>query len=335
MNASIALNFTIRPATARYLMLGLALAAAMPSRAAERVELDGVAFPSAVLADERAAGSDTAGRLGLQASQLAPVRSKRYANGTVVTRYQQFHQGVPIWGDAVIEHRHPSKLMTDLDGALLRGLDADLPSVAPALSATQILAVARAAAAVTQTTENDSAVLYVTLNADQQAALTYLVSFNVINAEQPSRPTMLIDAHSGAVLEQWEGLTHFEAGGPGGNQKTGQYEYSSDTDPLIVTENCTMQSENVIAIDLASGVSGTTPFQFECPRNTYQEINGAYSPINDAYFFAATVFAMYSDYLNVRPIKQTLQMRVHYGRNYENAFWNGSSMSFGDGADHF
>ena len=37
----------------------------------------------------------------------------------------------------------------------------------------------------------------------------------------------------------------------------------------------------------------------------------------------------------MRPIRQTLLMKVHYGRNYENAFWDGSAMHFGDGATTF
>ena len=44
---------------------------------------------------------------------------------------------------------------------------------------------------------------------------------------------------------------------------------------------------------------------------------------------------MYSDWLNTAPLTFQLQMRVHYGRNYQNAFWNGTSMTFGDGAGTF
>jgi vibriolysin len=39
---------------------------------------------------------------------------------------------------------------------------------------------------------------------------------------------VIVDANSGKVLKQWEGLTHALVGtGPGGNAKTGQYEYGS------------------------------------------------------------------------------------------------------------
>ncbi|MCV5736521.1 M4 family metallopeptidase, partial [Escherichia coli] len=47
------------------------------------------------------------------------------------------------------------------------------------------------------------------------------------------------------------------------------------------------------------------------------------------------VYDMYKDWLNTAPLTFQLQMRVHYRKRYENAFWNGSSMTFGDGASYF
>lgn len=44
---------------------------------------------------------------------------------------------------------------------------------------------------------------------------------------------------------------------------------------------------------------------------------------------------MYRNWYNTAPLSFKLKMRVHYGRNYENAFWDGSQMTFGDGATTF
>ena len=44
---------------------------------------------------------------------------------------------------------------------------------------------------------------------------------------------------------------------------------------------------------------------------------------------------MYGAYLGVAPLTFQLTMRVHYSNNYENAFWDGASMTFGDGATTF
>jgi Zn-dependent metalloprotease len=325
-NMEQALHYVARP-----ILLSVLIAAACSTMAAERVDLD----RNPPQARTSLTGqTSTYELLGLTADELKPLRSKTYANGKVVTRHQQFHQGVPIWDEGVVEHRIPGQAQPLISGSMLRNLANDLPSVQPVYSASDILTQAKTRARATAT-ENDQVNLYIKLNDKSVAQLVYVVSFVDSKAAQPSRPFFMIDANNGAVLKQWEGITHANATGPGGNLKTGQYEYGTDYGFLTVDANCAMKTPDVITVDLQNGSTSTTPYQFTCPRNTYKAVNGAFSPLNDAHYFGIGVFNMYRDYLNLRPISQTLLMRVHYNTNYENAFWNGSSMNFGDGATRF
>ena len=76
--------------------------------------------------------------------------------------------------------------------------------------------------------------------------------------------------------------------GPGGNTKTGLYEYGIDYPEFQIAEvlsNCTMETPNVKTINLNHGTSGTNAYSYVCPRNTHKAINGAFSPLNDAHFF--------------------------------------------------
>lgn len=272
--------------------------------------------------------------LGLSTSELKPLRSQKYSNGEVVTRYQQYFQGVPVWNAAVVEKKNTAQNKMQFSGTLVRNIDIDLPSAKPVYSQSNVLVQAKALANAT-ITENETVKLFVRLDSKDVAQLVYVVSFVNKGAAKPSRPSYLIDANTGAVLRTWEGIAHFEATGPGGNTKTGKYEYGTDYGPLIVDDKCNMATPNVITVDLQNGEQGTTPYHFTCPRNTYREINGAFSPLNDAHYFGNVVFNMYRDWFNVRPISQTLYMKVHYGTNYENAFWDGTAMYFGDGASNF
>lgn len=76
----------------------------------------------------------------------------------------------------------------------------------------------------------------------------YITSY-VVDGDAPSRPFTMVDAHSGEVLQRWEGLNHADIGtGPGGNIKTGQYEYGTTYGNLDVEVNgdtCTMNNANV------------------------------------------------------------------------------------------
>ena len=130
--------------------------------------------------------------------------------------------------------------------------------------------------------------------------------------------------------------------GPGGNTKTGVYEYGTDYGNLNVSvspdgNTCTMESDQVKTIDLnhSSSNNSSVAFSYPCVRNTHKEINGAYSPLNDAHYFGGVVYEMYDQWYNTAPLTFQLQMKVHYSNNYENAFWDGSAMTFGDGQSYF
>ncbi|WP_318014108.1 M4 family metallopeptidase [Paucibacter sp. TC2R-5] len=330
----------------RGLLLLSATAAACQAIAAERVPLEGLDLAGANLSVQRSASgvasSGVAATLGLLNEELRPLRSQSYGKNLRVTRHQQYYQGVPIWNEAVVEHVDSSvaglRAGSTFTGSLIRQLEQDLAHTQPSLSSAAVLAQAKglvAGGVRGARTSNDQVQLYVRLNENNVAQLVYLVSFLNGQGDHPSRPHFIIDANSGAVLQKWEGLTHANATGPGGNAKTGKYEYGTTYGPLVVTNDCQMNSGNVITVDLKGGTTGSTPFKFTCSRNEYKLTNGAYSPLNDAHYFGNVVFNMYQGWFSLRPISQTLYMRVHYGSNYENAFWDGTAMHFGDGASTF
>ena len=339
MKQTLKLSLVLRPT-----MLAIMVASACSAMAADRIDLDKAAAPTVNLAASPSSKGTFATQemLGLSTTELQFVRSQTYASGKVVTRYQQFHQGVPVWGEAIIEHRSPGIAKPVLSGALLRNLSNDLPSASPLYSTSQALVLAKTQSRA-NSTENEQSKLYVQLGASNVAKLIYLVSFlDTTNPSKPSRPHYMIDANTGAVLKKWEGLTHALSGtGPGGNAKTGQYEYGTTAgfgylDVLVSGSTCKLSSTNVDTYNMNSATSGSGTLQtFTCPRNTVKAINGAYSPMNDAHYFGNQVFNMYQAYLGLRPISQKLMMRVHYGSAYENAFWDGTAMNFGDGASTF
>jgi Zn-dependent metalloprotease len=277
--------------------------------------------------------------LGVGANELQAEQNQKLANGRTVTRHVQLHQGVPVWNEVVVEHRDLGQAAPRMTGNLLRNLHNDLPSVKPTLSKADILARAKTLAQ-TFNTENDKAKLFVKQGANGVAHLVYLVSFNAADSETPSRPFFLMDANTGVVIEQWEGIhTAMIGTGPGGNTKTGQYEYGTNYGYNDVTQSgttCKLDSTNVATYNMNSLTkTPSSAHSFTCPRNTVKSINGAYSPMNDAHFFGGIVFNMFQGWLGVRPISQKLLMKIHYKRAYENAFWDGTAMYFGDGATTF
>ena len=285
--------------------------------------------------------------LGLSATDRLEVLGQHVnAAGLTTTRYQQLHMGVPVWGEHIVVSEAADGRVKRLHGR--RVSDIEIYNVIPSFDADAALAMAKGLGVDGVPTKsdrvyrNEKSQLVIFVDDNGVAHLAYAVSFFADSARggAPSRPTTLLDANSGDVLFQFDGLTTANGTGPGGNQKTGQYEYGTDFGFLPVSQSgntCTMNSTNVRAVDLKNrrSDSSTTAFSYTCPRNTYKAINGAYAPINDAYYFGGVVFDLYSTWMNTAPLSFQLKMKVHYSRSYENAYWDGSAMVFGDGKNTF
>jgi Zn-dependent metalloprotease len=269
------------------------------------------------------------------------------------SRYQQLYRGIPVWGEHIVVTQNARHEVMRLHGTMVTDIERDIANLTPAFDTHAALAFAKQihrgkfvesqgispeeARALLYNNEMSALVIFIH---NGMAKLSYAVSFfaDIEGGGHPTRPSFLIDAHTKEILYEFDGLTHANGTGPGGNSKTGQYDYGTDYAPFEVSESgstCTMNNTKVKAVNLNHGTDGDTAFSYPCPRNTFQPINGAYSPINDAYAFGRVVFDMYWDWYKTAPLTFQLTMKVHYGTNYENAFWNGSSMSFGDGATRF
>jgi pseudolysin/vibriolysin len=287
-----------------------------------------------------------AAKLGLTADNAFVAKnSLPTVKGTQTVRMQQTFKGVPVFGRSIAVEQDTQGNALVANGVVTSDLQVDIASVTPKIDGTRAVALlskqATTLAGATAKPENAKADLYVYPGDGVPARLVYLTSF-FSGGDHPTRPTALIDANTGEIIQQWEGLTYAEvnATGPGGNAKTGQYTWGAGGKPyLIVTQSgntCTAQNTNVKTYNLNHATSGAgTLWSFTCFNSSGDAINGAYGPINDAHHFGGVVHDMYTAYTGAAPLNQVLIMKVHYGSSYENAFWDGSSMNFGDGASTF
>ena len=282
--------------------------------------------------------------IGADADSRLLMKAKREDHGVRNYRYTQTWRGVPLYGEGVVVSEDGAGNVRTMFGNMISGLGQDIASVTPRMSAAQALVAGKRAGLGNRLsgmqTRNEKTTLVIFVDDSGRGHLAYHVDFVADAATgQASRPNLLIDANNGRVLKQWDNLQHSLIGtGPGGNAKTGQYEYGTNYGYLDVTQSgstCTMNSTNVKTVNLNGGTSGSTAFSYTCPRNTVKAINGAYSPMNDAHYFGNQVFNMYQAYIGQAPLTFQMTMKVHYKNSYENAFWDGSAMYYGDGASTF
>ncbi len=333
-------------ATALALFAGEASAAVRSDL--QQQDVAGIARQNSVVAKAGLAGTTHARHaqaLGLDADSRLFLLDRKTSLGVRNHRYQQTFRGLPIFGEHVIVNEDESGNLRTLFGRKVDGLASEIPAGRPRLSANRALAVGKSAGLGTRQgfmrTSGEKAELMIHIDDAGRARKAYVVSYfaDTLRGGSPMRPTVIVDAETGRVLQQWDNLQHALVGtGPGGNAKTGQYEYGTNYGYMDVTQSgttCTMNNTNVKTVNLNGGTSGTTAFSYTCPRNTVKTINGAYSPLNDAHYFGGVIFNMYNAYIGKPPLTFQLVMKVHYSSSYENAFWDGSAMTFGDGASTF
>ncbi len=306
-------------------------------------------------------------------NSLQPLSKSVDQNGMRHSRYRQHYAGVPVFGEQVFVHSDAGGQLLSLSGKSVAALEA---SLSPQDSQTQVLspaaAMQRAKAradvylrAKTPATrafshkkfrnEKIALVIYVDKGKARDA---YSISY-VVEAPkaQAVRPFLILDADSGAVLKQWDGMAYEKGTGPGGNEKTGIYEYDgSPLHPFWDVEKvggvCSMTSGSVVTVN-ANHTRETNPtatgyvpvprtaFVYDCGsrnpanRNTYIGVNGGVAPINDAHFFGTVTEKMYKKLFDRQPLEGNMVLRVHYDSGLENAFWDGGYANFGDGRKQF
>lgn len=312
------------------LFLALSVTSALTSQAiaANRVNLDEGAERSQLISISEL----------VEQHQFETTASVKLNNDISKTKLQQMYKGIPVYGESLVSTASALRSAESFSGDLITGIEQDLADVMPSISENESVSILAQhwnhdLIKVSQPERN----LVIWLDEKDTAHLAWQVSY-VVYAKDPSRPYAFIDAKSGAILDTWDAIAFAQGTGPGGNAKTGRYHFGTDYPSFDVKEvngTCSLDSANVETLDMKHQQAGGSIHSFNCYENTSREVNGAYSPLNDAHAFGQVVFKMYKDWYQTAPLTQKLRLRVHYGNSYENAFWDGRQMTFGDGATRF
>ena len=277
-------------------------------------------------------------RAFLDANRVNPetVRLSRVwvdGRGTGHTRWRQMQDGLPVWGAEGILHVRGTRVY-DVTNAFIGGMHAN---TSPGIDSASAQSIALAAAGCPNcTTEVASSELWVARMAGADRLIYRVVLVVQGRTQAPEQPVLFIDAHSAEIVEQYDNL-------------------HTGTGSSLYRGNLTIPTLNV----------GGTRYMEDTTRRvgTFDYRNGTASAVRatdaddiwnatnqraavDAH--AASIAVM--DYLRVVHGRTgvdgrggpgiiaaankatTLQVSgVHYGVNYNNAFWDGQKIVLGDG----
>ena len=198
-------------------------------------------------------------------------------------------------------------------------------------------------------------IIYLDQKISKTALLAWHVSYLHETSAGPSMPSYIIDANTGKILKEWDGLptaSSEDGVGPGGtfNRKEYQYGNFQSTRPQLgalgnlyvthaTTSICTIntdlfrvynlknQSEQQFSVPVSSMMENTlSPFSYYCSGPNLNDngyaTNGGVSPVNDAtYFVKQTINMLTTRYGVPAPVGSQLPVRVYtHLADFDNAF---------------
>ncbi len=285
---------------------------------------------------------------------------------------QQYYSGFPVHGGYAITHgAHSAQIVSSrtdqlsLTGVVYKGLKKELgrpPAVF--LQRTKLAMQQFKAQYQRYLVEDEQITPMIYINDKLEAFWAYKVSALVYHEDDiPERPTAILDATTFKPFLQWNDVKTVRLPingiGFGGNARVGLYQFGKDLPVLQLRRDnllgiCYMENRQVKVVDMLHKYSWPTiSMQYPCAQRAgvtshasywtgyqgdgYDMANGAFSPSNDALYVGQVVLQMYKNEYGTHALMKDdkpmrLTMRVHFGKGYENAFWDGEKMTFGDGA---
>nr|WP_083844945.1 M4 family metallopeptidase [Paenisporosarcina sp. TG20] len=264
--------------------------------------------------------------------------------GFTQMKLQQIYKGVPVFGSVIIAHVDQNGVLTSVSGEVVPELDkkqtlksgAKVNRVDALATAKQDLESKLGQEAELEHPATPEFVIYAR---DGEAKFAYAMEFEFLYPE-PGNYQYFIDAQTGEVLESYNQI---HAAKPTSGA-TGTDTVGTGKGVLGDTKSFNTLTNNNGSY-LQDRTRGNGIFTYDAANRTRTPgtlwldadnvLNAAYDgPAVDAHAYAGQTFDYFNNVHNRNSYDGNgakLVSTVHYGRSYNNAFWSGSQMVYGDG----
>ncbi|MEW6469766.1 MAG: M4 family metallopeptidase [Bacteroidota bacterium] len=274
--------------------------------------------------------------------------------GYVHTRYQQYYKGVKVEGGEYLVHERGG--FTYLaNGCWFDGIN--VGSV-PVLTEEQALGFA---------VQHIDAVKYKWEIAEEEAWLKYVwkdpsktyypkgeliialvnddfakkdfrlaYKFDIYAAEPMSRNYVYVDALTGEVINKRDRIHHADVPAGGITMYAGNQTWTADqVNPTSYRLRETARGQGLETYNLLNGTNYGNAVDFTDSDNNWTSTANDDHAAHDAHWGAEATYDYYGQIHSRNGIDNNGMLMlsyVHYSNNYNNAFWNGSEMTYGDGS---
>ncbi|MDB4940793.1 MAG: Zinc metalloproteinase precursor [Labilithrix sp.] len=274
------------------------------------------------------------------ARELSVARTETDALSMTHVRFQQVHEGVPVQGAELAAHYDAVGHLTSIDANYVSGIDLDVHPVLTVEAARAIVKaelVARTPSLDTSALAMDDGHLVIHVG-DRGPALAYRIVTPAVFGPEPAIWITTVDARTGEVLERHNNLQTVQGTGVGvlGDTKKlevtlagGTYKMTDTSRGVAISTYNAGRQE----IGPSQGAASVTSSSL----TSWDTGTGAGAAV-DAHFYAGAVFDYYKKVHGRNAIDGAggaMLSTAHFGVAYDNAFWDGTGMSYGDGGQMF
>ncbi len=266
--------------------------------------------------------------------ELVETRREEFRDGRLKVRYQQSYQGIPVMGGELIVHTNEQGDLYSINGEVGRGLS--LPTE-PTVQAEQAERSAlQAVAKWYQKTPDDLSISQAELwvfdpsllmPSMRSPELVWRMEVIAVDQKLPIRELVLVNAIRGNISLHFNQID---------TAWVSPSSIGSDTAEAPQQVENTSQAATLTA-DVATYTAGngtSLPGTFLCAETQPACTNGADIHADKAHTYAIGTYNLFAtqhgrdSYDNAGA---QLISTVHYDVNYQNAFWSGTQMVYGDG----
>lgn len=276
------------------------------------------------------------------ASELAVTKSEVDKLAMTHVRFQQVSHGVPVVGAELAAHYDGAGRLTSIDANYISGIaNLDLePKITPKVGQDVALAdvVARSPDVDAAKLEPTDGKLVVFALEGVSPTLAYEYTVRAVYGDEPAIWVTTVDAKTGEIINRYNNLQTVEATGSGVLGNAQKFEVAAagagyqmtDTSRGVQIRTYTAKGQQVGPGDGAAVVSSTQLASWDTGT-------GAGAAV-DAHTYAGAVFDYYKKVHGRNAIDGAggaMVSTAHFGQAYDNAFWDGTGMSYGDGGQLF
>ncbi|MGW1175358.1 M4 family metallopeptidase [Kitasatospora sp. NPDC002543] len=321
---------------------GVATAAEIPAEAPAEVQALAGALPvqlspeqrGALLASADASLAKTAEALNLGAKEALVVKGvTKDADGTLHTRYERTFDGLPVLGGDLVVHTAPDGSTKGVTKATDADIAVDTTPKESAEAAKGLALDSAGSAKVAEPAADDARKVVWAGSGTPRLAWETVVTGTQEDGT-PSELHVITDANSGKKIFEYQGIET----GIGNSKYSGQV-----TIGTAASGNGFAMTDNTRGGHSTYDLNGTTGTRtlFTNPTDTWGDgtVANRQTAAVDAAYGAQLTWDYYKNVHGRNGIKDDgvgAYTRVHYGKNYVNAFWSDSCfcMTYGDGTNN-